>query len=146
MEPMQDINKSISDEERQELLTHYQVTTQDLAFFKSQQWTLTNYAVIGLAAIAGVSQLDSIHLNPCTQLLLSAVALLVSLIAGWVLWKLHGSIEERRDRLERTYAKLSKVFREARGEKPRVSAVEMLLFLWFLLGAGFGISCWLIYQ
>ena len=140
-----DKSDGLSDEERQELLALYQVTTQDLAFFKSQQWTLTNYGLVGIAAIVGSSLLEAIDTTPWVRLILSLASFAVVLVAGFVLWNLHRSIEERRGRLERTFAKLSDTFREARGEKPQVSALSILLFLWFILALGFTISIWVIW-
>src|SRR6266545_2195755 len=112
--------QAITDPERQELLALYQVTAQDLAFFKGQQWNLTNYTSLALASV-------------------------VVLIAGLVLWRLNSSINMRRQRLERLFSQLSERFRGARGEKAIVSAAEMSTFLTALLIVGLSIVWWLVY-
>lgn len=108
------IANTILEHERTELLALYPVTTQDLAFFKSQQWSLTNYGLVALAAIAGVRQLANVNVTPCIAVVLCSVAILITLLTGLLLWRLHGSIKERRARLERIYALLSDEFRAAR--------------------------------
>jgi hypothetical protein len=70
--------QAITDSERQELLALYQVTAQDLAFFKGQQWTLTNYTSVALAAIVGIAQLPGSALTPCARLVLSIIASVVA--------------------------------------------------------------------
>jgi len=133
-----------TDAERSELLALYQVTTQDLAFFKSQQWSLTNYGLLALAALAGVRQFSGMQVTPCVMFILCTVAVAAALITAWLLWRLHGSIEERRARLERLYARFSEEFRKARGEKKSVSAWEMVLPLWFVLTVALGLVLWLL--
>ena len=137
--------QAITDPERQELLALYQVTAQDLAFFKGQQWNLTNYTSLALAAIVGIAQLPGSALTSCERLVLSVVASVVVLIAGLVLWRLNSSINMRRQRLERLFSQLSERFRGARGEKPIVSAAEMSTPLTALLIVGLSIVWWLVY-
>lgn len=134
----------ISEHERAELLALYQVTTQDLVFFKSQQWSLTNYGLVALAAITGVRQLSSVKVTPCVATLLCIAAVLLTALTGWLLWRLHGSIEERRARLARIYARLSDEFRSARGVKQSVSAWEMILPLLALLALALALTIWLV--
>ncbi|MGH8635420.1 MAG: hypothetical protein ACRET7_14980, partial [Burkholderiales bacterium] len=62
-----------------------------------------------------------------------------------VLYRLKQSIDERRDRLERIYERLSDAFRAARGDKPRVSPTEMVGFLYVLLAVGVALAWWLLY-
>ena len=137
--------QAITDPERQELLALYQVTAQDLAFFKGQQWNLTNYTSLALAAIVGIAQLPGSALTSCERLVLSVVASVVVLIAGLVLWRLNSSINMRRQRLERLFSQLSERFRGARGEKAIVSAAEMSTPLTALLIVGLSIVWWLVY-
>ena len=134
----------ITEHERAELLALYQVTTQDLVFFKSHQWSLTNYGLVALAAITGVRQLASVKVTPCVAALLCIAAILLTLLTGWLLWRLHGSIEERRSRLARIYDRLSHEFRAARGIKKSVSAWEMILPLLALLTLALALTIWLV--
>jgi hypothetical protein len=137
-------DKSIDGEVRAELLALYQVTTQDLAFFKSQQWSLTNYGLLGLAAIAGIPQLSGLRVTPLGTTLLCAIAAAVAATTAWFLWRLHRSIEERRNRLDRVYAMLSSEFKAARGDKGSTSAWEMVSPLWLILAVALGLSLWVI--
>jgi hypothetical protein len=139
-----DSNKPISDAERSELLALYQVTTQDLAFFKSQQWSLTNYGLLALAAIVGIPQVSNLEITSCIAISLSVIAVSVTLLTGFLLWRLHGSIKERRDRLKRVYARLSDEFRKARGEKKSVRPWEMLLPMLVVLALALVLSVWVI--
>jgi hypothetical protein len=141
---MEEKEKMISESEHQDLLVLYQVTAQDQAFFKSQQWTLTNYALVAFAAIVGIPQLAGVILTRCSQLALSIGAILIAISAMWVIYRLKQSIEERRKRLGRIYVKLSNEFRMARGNKPKVSANEMLIFLYVLIFLGLVIALWLL--
>ncbi len=139
-----DVAPPITDAERQELLALYQVSTQDLAFFKSQQWALTNYALVSLAAIVAAAQFDAVTYAPCIRLLLCVAAVLIAVVAIALLWRLHGSIVERRARLRRVYARLTETFRDARGTKQSVSPWEMMLPLWGLISGGTVLTCWLV--
>jgi hypothetical protein len=134
----------LNNAEREELLALYQVTTQDLAFFKTQQWTLTNYGLAALAVLVGITYLPIAPLSLCAKYLLCICVLLVGVLTIFVLHRLHGSIEERRERLERIYVKLSPTFQDARGSKPRVSALEMLLVLVMLIVLGCAVALWLL--
>jgi len=135
---------TLKDEERDELLSLYQVTTQDLAFFKSQQWTLTNYGLAALAILVGVPSYASTALSWNAKLCLGAALILVGILTIFVLTRLHFSIVERRERLERIYSKMSPAFQDARGSKPRVGALEMLLVLIIFVVLGLGLSLWLL--
>ena len=136
--------KPLDTEERTELLALYQVTTQDLAFFKSQQWSLTNYGLLALAAIAGIPQITGLPGTKCIATILCISAVAITALTAFLLWRLHGSIEVRRGRLEKVYAKLSDAFREARGIKPSVSAWEMVIPLWVVLLVALALSLWLV--
>jgi hypothetical protein len=131
-----------SDHEQSELLALYQVTTQDLAFFKSQQWTLVNYGLLALAAVAAIPQITGLSPNQCVRWALCGVEVLVTFITAWLVWRLHGSIHERRKRLKRVYDRLSDEFRRARGDKKSVSAWEMAMPLQVVLLIALGLSAW----
>jgi hypothetical protein len=135
---------SIEADERAELLALYQVTAQDLAFFKSQQWSLANYCLIALAALAGVTQLSTVTVTACVGVLLCLLAATLTGLCAWLLKRLDGSIEERRGRLERVYARLSTEFRIARGVKASVSAWETVISLWVILALALALAIWVI--
>lgn len=137
---------SLSDAERDELLALYAVTTQDLAFFKSQQWSLVNYALLSFAAVVGIPSFLSDKLPHPMVMTLGGALLFVALLSTVVLWRLHGSITERQARLERVYARLSKTFRDARGEKPKVRATEMALVLLNFIILGLALALWVLFK
>lgn len=56
---------SDTEQDREELLVLYQVTVSDLAYFKSNEWSVTNYALLLMAGTAGVRQL----LGPSIEML-----------------------------------------------------------------------------
>jgi hypothetical protein len=95
--------------DREELRLLYQVTASDLTFFKSQQWSVTNYALLLLAGIVGLANM----LKPLTTLdrsLLAAATLVVAAAALVVLTKLQTSIGVRQSRLEAIRSKFSDSF------------------------------------
>lgn len=67
------MNKDVTSEERADLHVLYQVTAQDLAFFKTQQWSITNYTFLIYAGVVGLDQLSKG--SGITSALLGAVAL-----------------------------------------------------------------------
>ncbi len=135
----------INEDERQELLALYQATTQDLSFFKSQQWAITNYALIAFAAIIGVPQLAKQTFTPCVRTLLIGAAIAMTVLSTIVLYRLKRSIDDRRARLDRVYDRFSDEFKNARGTKKKVSSEEMFVFLIALILVGAFIASWLIY-
>jgi hypothetical protein len=136
----------LDEAERTEILALYQVTTQDLVFFKSQQWTLLNYGLVALAAVAAVPQITGLNPTAIGRWVLMAAAALVTVATAWLLWRLHGSIEERRARLQRVYTRLSDEFRLARGVKTSVNPWEMLIPLHVLLAIACGFSLWVTWR
>ena len=135
---------SLTDPERTELLALYQVTTQDLVFFKSQQWTLTNYSLLALAALAGIRQLSGLQITSCTTVILCLAAGLITFANAFVLWRLNDSIVERRARLDRIFKLFSEEFRKARGDKKGVSSWEIVLPLWVVLSVAFALVLWIL--
>lgn len=100
----------LSDLEHQELTALYQVTVQDLAQFKSQQWTLANYTILAFVAIVGVSKFPELHLGLYGSVLLCLVATAIFGMGVYILWQLKSSIDVRRKRLSRIRAKYSEVY------------------------------------
>ena len=135
----------MTDEERQELLSLYQVTAQDLVFFKSQQWALLNYTLLGLAAVVAISQLSNVSDIPCYKLILGGSALVVALFGNHVERSLYHSISERRNRLDRVYEQLSDLFNEARGNKSQVPAKVILHFIQCIMFGALAFTCLIVF-
>jgi hypothetical protein len=134
----------ISELEHEELLVLFQVTAQDISFFKSQQWTLTNYTLVAFAAIVGIPKFIGVSLSCFYQIFLSIVAVVLATSSLWIMFRLKKSIDERRDRLNRIYDKLSYVFLEALGNKQKVSTNEMFIFLCVFILCGLVVSIFLL--
>jgi len=99
-----------SDSEELRLL--YQVTTTDLAYFKTQQWSVTYYCLLidaGLVGIGGILK----PLTALDRLVLGVLTFLAALAALVVLAKLEKSISVRESRLEALRESLGSAFERA---------------------------------
>jgi hypothetical protein len=131
-----------SDDEELRLL--YQITTSDLSYFKSQQWSVTYYCFLIDAALIGVAQLV-LPLRATDKVLLSSLILVAAISALVVLWKLENSISIRMSRLEAIRTRFGAAFGRAWSAAPkrpeRVHSVYLLRGGVILTGA---LSLWLI--
>jgi hypothetical protein len=135
----------LTQHEHEELLGLYQVTVTDLSYFKTQQWTSTNYFFLLLAGIVGVGQLG--HPSLITRLLLIALAVLVAAAALVTLQKLQDSIEVRRARLDRIREYFGPAFAAAWAAKAKKREyIKSVWFLRFAILGGSAIVCWLLLQ
>jgi hypothetical protein len=96
-----------------ELQLLYQVSTADLAYFKTQQWAVTYYCLLVDAALVGVAQLLHQGLSSLERLVLGTLAFLAALSALVILTKLETSIDVRHKRLEAIRKRFSADFMEA---------------------------------
>ena len=131
----------------EELRLLYQVTTQDLAFFKQQQWSVTNYVLLLYGAFFGISQIDSLKVASCERFVLCLLATALGVVGIWLVIKLEKSIKARRDRLDNVRRLFTKTFCIAWRSKhkaPDSSAIAYLLctvmgfgavFLWWFVFA-----------
>jgi len=75
----------------EELRLLYQVSTQDLAFFKQQQWSVTNYVLLLYGAFFGVSQIDALNVASCERFVLCLLATALSVVGILIVYKLENS-------------------------------------------------------
>jgi hypothetical protein len=138
------MNKDMTSAENADLHLLYQVTTQDLAFFKSQQWSITNYTFLIYAGVVGLNQLK--RDSEISAVLLSAVALSAAASAIYLLRRLEKSIEGRRARLTFIRGKLSNLFNEAWSvaNKEESTFLIPLRILGTALGLGAMLTCWVV--
>jgi hypothetical protein len=130
---------------REELQLLYQVTVSDLAYFKTQQWSVTNYSLALLAGLIGVTQFLKPSLSSWDRFVLVALAAAVSIIVLVVLSKLQKSIEVRQSRLEATRANFSASFQAAwAAETKGREYVHAIHFLYTAVVIGAVLSAWLI--
>lgn len=130
---------------REELQLLYQVTVSDLTYFKTQQWSVTNYALALLAGLIGVTQFLKPSLSSCDRFVLVALAAAVSVVVLIVLSKLQKSIEVRQSRLEATRANFSMSFQQAwAAETKGQEYFHAIHFLYAAVVIGAALSVWLI--
>ncbi|UNK56275.1 hypothetical protein MNQ95_08805 [Pseudoxanthomonas daejeonensis] len=130
---------------REELMLLYQITVSDLTYFKSQQWSLTNYAFLLLAGLIGVDQLIGPSITIFERSLLVFLAFSIAAAGITVLSKLQRSIEVRQARLGAARNSLSSAFIAAWSAE--VKGREYLHSIWFLraaIVAGAAIVCWVV--
>lgn len=138
------MNIDVTSEERADLHVLYQVTAQDLAFFKSQQWSITNYTFLIYAGVVGLDQLLK---DSCiTSVLLGVVALSAAASAIYLLRRQEKSIEGRRARLTFIRGRLSGLFNEAWGamDKEEPTFLIPIRILGTALGIGAVLTCWTV--
>ncbi len=136
-------NKPKPDHEELRLL--YQLTVGDLTYFKTQQWSVSNYSMLLFAGLVGVTQL----LKPSPTLgdralLVTAVAL-VLIAAFVVIYKLQASIVIRQARLDAVRRQFTDEFHVAWTAEEKSAEVLHSVFLLRLALVGGGcLSAWLI--
>jgi len=138
-----DASAPLTSTDGEELRLLYQVSVADIAFFKKQQWSATNYAVGAYAALLVIvhqwlhSPLKSWQVWP---LIVLSWAICISGYA--VVSRLQSSILGRRTRLERVRAKFGRVFNEAWSIPKPHDDTYWLLYAFMFVGAG--IVTWLV--
>jgi hypothetical protein len=131
-------------EHREELMLLYQVTVGDLTYFKTQQWAVTNYAFLLLAAVVGLHQVLKTT-SALEQFLLIVLALAIGLVTLVVLHKLQTSVRVRQSRLEATRKSFSAAFNEAwAAEIKGLELIHSIMFLRAAVAIGTLIVCWLV--
>ena len=102
--------KSLSHDELRLL---YQVTVSDLTYFKTQQWSLTNYTMLLLAALVAAAQILRSSLSHLERYVVIGLSVATAVGALIVLAKLQDSIRIRQARLEKIRDGFSSAFNQA---------------------------------
>ena len=97
----------------EELRLLYQVSVTDLEFFKRQQWSATNYALLLYVAVVGVARLFEGDISNPEKLALCTVATVVAILGSYILWVLNKSIDVRKARLTAIRKNFSTTFHSA---------------------------------
>jgi hypothetical protein len=117
-----------SDQEQLQML--YQITVSDLAYFKTQQWNVTYYALLIEAALVGFAKVLSPPLTLLDRGLLAGLSVVAAVAALFVLNKLQQSIEVRQSRLDAVRMSLGDAFKRAWSARPKedhpIQAVYLL--------------------
>ena len=114
----------------QELLMLYQVTVNDLFYFKTQQWVVSTYAFLLYAGLIGLNQSINTTTTIFEACILSVMVFGVFATAAIVLHKLQQSIDVRQARIERTRSHFSPQFQSAWAAKEK--GKEYVRSIWFL--------------
>ena len=138
---MSDSNSLLPDDHSEfELL--YNVSVSDLAFFKQQQWTVTNHALVVMAGLVGIAKLLVHPLIQYEKWLLTVLVAATAAIGLFVLGRLQHSIEVRRRRLENVRAKFGTAFNTAWDiPKQKEYVVEFLVFIQLIAAS---LASWLL--
>ena len=129
--------------DREELRLLYQVTVADLAFFKQQQWTITNYAVTAQATLVLVTyQLLKQPLQAWQLWVLLVLAVGISATCVLVVRRLGRSIEVRRQRLTNVRKQFGQAFNSAWSVPKESDDFQWLLLSVHVLSAL--VSAWLV--
>ncbi len=124
----------------EELRLLYELTAQDLAFFKQQQWAVTNYVLLLFGAFFGVSQINALKVGTWERFVLCVVATGLAVAGIVLIYKLEQSVMARRDRLKnvrRTFTRAFCLKWKSERKAPDSSAVAWLLGAVMLVGALF---------
>lgn len=89
-----------NDTEQQEWHLIYQVSVQDIAFFKGQQWLVTNYGLLLDAAVVGIASLLDSSLTQTERRGLTGLVCGIAVSALYMVWSLHKAVTDARTRLE----------------------------------------------
>lgn len=128
-----------ADQDRADLHLLFNAVVTELAFFKSQQWSVANYGLLGLAALVGSLQLGK--WQECwIRCAFAAAGVCLVAAAEFMLWFLEDSIRVRRRRLRKAREGLTKAYKDAwaAGDKPPWHDWPLtMIFLTLALAIGF---------
>lgn len=130
--------KETPDQSSEELRLLYQASVTELEFFKRQQWSVTNYALLLYAAIIGVTQLLTENIGQAEKLVLCLVATAVATSGGYILLVLNNSIDVRKARIAMIRKNFSVLFHGAWSAKEKAEealSVYRLLLAVVIIGA-----------
>ena len=135
-------NSQLTETDRAELHLLYTVSVSDVAGFKQQQWSVTSHALAVQAALVAVGQLLKEPLGSWERWLLIVLVGITAAVGVSVLFRLHRSIEERRERLRRVRAHFGKPFNDAWSVCKQPDQVYIFLALVLVIAAL--IASWLV--
>jgi hypothetical protein len=129
--------------DRDELMLLYQVSVADIAFFKQQQWSVTNYAIGIHAALLFIAyQLAPQPLQTLVAWILIVLAWSAVAAGFWLVGRLQDSILGRRTRLKRIRERFGDAFNCA-WEIPK-PADDVYQLLHFVVFASASVITWLV--
>lgn len=126
----------------------YNVSAQDIVFFKQQQWRITNYALAIYAAIFAIAAIPHDWSISCVEkFLLGLIAIITAIATGVLVWHLREAIEVRRCRLKcvREHKLISDEFRECWRAKEKRDDQHVPLLLYSAITSGLLVILWLLW-
>lgn len=125
------------EQSNEELRLLYQTSVTELEFFKRQQWSVTNYALLLYAAIVGITRLLDGDVSSLEKLVLCLVATIVATLGVYILFVLNNSIDIRRARLAAIRTEFTALYQSAwvaKEKDDKIFRVFSLLILVKLIG------------
>ena len=129
-------------DDREELRLLYSSSANEIAFFKQQQWIVTNYAVAIQASVFAIGHLIGADLQNWERWLLVLIVGATAISGLFILFLLHASIGVRRTRLRRVRASFGKPFRCAWHVPKQRDCVSFFLVFSQLVAAA--LASWLV--
>lgn len=122
----------------------YNVSVQDIAFFKQQQWRVTNYVLLVYAALFSAVVAVGKPLHPWERAAGIMLALAAGIFSMRLIRELYQSIEVRRARLQCVRQHLSAEFSECWKAKEKADDEWINVPLYLVIVFGFLIVSWII--
>ncbi len=136
----------MSDRDHEELRMLYGITVTDLSYFKQQQWSVTNYALLAEAGLIGIAQLLGEPLPVADRGVLACLAVAAAVVALFVLNKLQRSVSLRQARLDAVRETLGDPFKRAWAAKHKPEdAVQSVLLLRGGILVTAALTVWLVW-
>ena len=135
----------MADTDADELRLLYEVTTHDLVYFKTQQWSVTYYALLIDAGLIGITQLLKPSPTAVERIVLTVLALLTASAAAFLISKLEQSLSVRKSRLHAVRTNFGGEFKRAWSAEHK--GEEVVHSVYFLYGAVAGtalLTSWLL--
>lgn len=137
-------------EEKADLRLLYQCSVSDIAFFKKQQWKVTNYGLLLYAVIVAVPKILRRELFGYEYIVLFLIADLIYIAGLYVLISLDESLKKSRKRLIAAKHRMSPSFIEiwrADSDYQEPEKKESLLWVFIsVMTMGLVFVAWLFYQ
>lgn len=123
------------DQEHEELIMLHQISSNDLAFFKRQQWAVTNYAILIYAALLTINQQLISNVTVWHRLVFIILTVATAISALLIIRELQEAIACRQKRLDKIIEKFSDTFQDVRGIcQTRYNHVPHLLSMVIIVG------------
>lgn len=146
--------KENNDHANEEMHLLYQMSVYEIAFFKQQQWRVTNYGLLIYGVIIAIPKILEYKLATYEYYGLFIVAFAVLTVSWLLLGSLEVSLSKGRARLIKAKDSFSKQFKDAwqcgksedQSPKGPEDKPSLLWLFRFVMGLGFLIVSWLLYK